>query len=344
MIGAEQIITSGWVKPKLLNYLLLPVSLVYWILFSIHRGLYRLGFKRSYRAPVPVIVVGNLTVGGTGKTPTVIALCKELTKRGKQVAVISRGYASQGSHSPQLIDFSKSSETGLKAQNVGDEPLLIAKHTKLPVMVGSNRQKSIEALLGQYKLDVIVSDDGLQHHALLPDIKICLHDKTIARSNRFLLPSGPYREAYSNLQHQEIVLEHMPIGESVNLAGQAGRFSMVLNTGELVQVNQSPSKQLQAPQSGDTVHAVAGIGNPARFFNTLEKLGYKIIQHAFPDHYSYTSESLRFGDSNPIIMTEKDAVKCTELGLDNLWYLSVEMHIDNALYDLLEQKLAKLNK
>lgn len=318
-VSFREHLLRSWRQPNPLTILLWPLSLVYRSLFALRNRLYKIGFFASYSAPVPVIVVGNITVGGTGKSPLVIHLVGLLRDAGYTPGVISRGYKSQASEFPYQV----TSNSGVK--EAGDEPLMIVRRTGVPMAIGPNRRKSIELLISQYDIDIVISDDGLQHLALDRDIEICLVDNTSAQTNQQLLPAGPYREPISRLTSVDFLIHH---------GGDNGSITMQL-------IPSQPRPLLNDSGSGDTIeldsdrnlHAVAGIGNPQRFFNTCGDLGLNFKPHAFPDHHAFTASDLEFDDGLVVLMTEKDAVKCQQFAKPNHWYLPVNAKLSAGFSD-----------
>ena len=308
---------SSWQKPTLLTYALIPFSWVYRIVYAIRKLCYRFGIFSSYNADVPVIVVGNLTVGGTGKTPLVIYLVELLRSQGYAPGVISRGYSGDAPTYPLEVTSTTPVEQS------GDEPALIVKRTNVPMAVGPNRRANIELLMTNHKIDIVISDDGLQHLALQRDIEVCLVDDTLMTNNEYLLPAGPYREPVSRLQTVDLIVHHQSEDKGV----EHGRHAMVLKASSPRLLNAKPEgngedeAQVKQLSTGDKVHAVAGIGNPQRFFNTCKLEGYQAMEHVFPDHHLFKVSDLEFNDGLPVLMTEKDAVKCRHFNNDNYWYL-----------------------
>lgn len=284
-----------WYGKHVLAYLLLPFSFLYRTAIFIRKKCYEYGLFKVSKLPVPVIVVGNITVGGTGKTPVVIAMVQWLHQQGFKPGVISRGYAAKAPAYPCHV------ELGSDPSEVGDEPLLIKRHTDSPVVVDPKRVRAAQELVA-IGCNVIVSDDGLQHYALARDIEIVLVDHQKRQGNSFCLPAGPLREPISRLQTVDLVMT-----SEQDYQRQQGDFFEV-DTNKRVEL---------MPQK---IHAVAGIASPHAFFAQLTKLGFDIISHNFPDHYQYAKSDLEFVESLPIVMTEKDAVKCTRLPLDQAYY------------------------
>lgn len=303
-----------WSGRSALYLLLLPFSLLYGLIASVIRLSYRLGLRRAWRAPVPVVVVGNLTAGGNGKTPVVIWLVEQLQQRGLRVGVVSRGYGGKARHYPLVLTAATST------QEAGDEPVLIAQRTGAPVAVAPVRSDAVKALLAAAPLDLIITDDGLQHYALARDIEIVVVDGERRFGNGWWLPAGPMRERAGRLKQVDAVI--------VN-GGQAGNgeIAMTLQPGEAINLRSGAS--FPAAELSPVV-AMAGIGHPPRFFTTLRQHGVDIVQAVpFADHQAYSEASLTAltPGNEPLIMTEKDAVKCRAFAHDNWWYLPVEARL-----------------
>jgi tetraacyldisaccharide 4'-kinase len=328
-----------WYQKSPWAYLLLPLSLLYGLLSALRRLAYRRGWLSSFQAAVPVIVVGNISAGGTGKTPVVIALVKALQHAGYRPGIISRGYGSQAPQYPFIV---RADSDPLAA---GDEPLLMAQRSGVPVVIDALRKNAVQHLLANSDCNIIVGDDGLQHYALQRSIEIVVVDSTRGFGNRLLLPAGPLRERVSRLATVDYVISN---GGRLNDSLPARSNSLA------VQEMQLKASQLANIASGETlavehwresrqVHAVAGIGNPQRFYNSLRQLGFTPIEHSFGDHHPFSSSDLQLGDDLPIIMTEKDAVKVARLNPpDNCWYLPVEAVIDEAFYQAIIAHLQRL--
>lgn len=308
---------KSWQEPNLLTWILLPLSWLYQLLFWVRRIAFKTRLLKSYRASIPVIVVGNLTVGGTGKTPMVIYLVELLKKSGYKPGVISRGYSGVADSYPLLVT------ADTPVHHSGDEPALIVKRTNIPMMVGPNRAESIQNLVAKFGIDIIISDDGLQHLAMQRDIEICLQDSTKNNHNTHLLPAGPYRESLSRLNSVDMVVRHQT-ELSASLNPPDYEMSLVAEQPQPIKI--SPE---QAWKSNTRVHAVAGIGNPDRFFDTCRALGFDIIEHAFADHHQFGLADITFNDELPVLMTEKDAVKCLDIATQQHWYLPVNAKLSN---------------
>ncbi|HEY4375005.1 MAG TPA: tetraacyldisaccharide 4'-kinase [Burkholderiales bacterium] len=322
-----------WWQPtlSLRAALLLPLSWLFGSAAALRRGLYRAGFLKSERLPVPVLVVGNLTVGGAGKTPLTIALAQAFAACGYHPGVISRGY---GGNAGAAGDAPREVRVDSTPAQVGDEPLLIRR--VCPVFVGRRRAAAGRALLAAYpQTNLIITDDGLQHYALARDAEVAVFD-TRGAGNGCLLPAGPLREPLSR-KVDAVVFN----GDPINTVPGMG-WRMDLRPGSLYRLDE-PSQQCAAADFGAThgtaVAAIAGIGNPARFFSTLRGLGLKIEEHAFPDHHPYAASELAAIPAPLIVMTEKDAIKCAQFRDPRVWVLPVAAQFDAGLVDLLLEKL-----
>lgn len=266
---------------------------------------------------MPVVIVGNITVGGTGKTPMVIWLARFLRQQGFKPGIVSRGHG--GSHSrATLVD------TDSSALEVGDEALVIARRSGAPLCVGKDRVEAANQLLASHTIDVIVSDDGMQHYWLPRTIEIAMLDGERRFGNGLCLPAGPLREPESRLKEVDFQIV-------TGAASNTQEVSMTLKSGRLFNLNSPAKTRALASLSGHQVHAIAGIGNPDRFFNLLEDHGLFVERHPFPDHYRYDSSDLHFNDGKPVLMTEKDAVKCGLFAESNFWYLPIEARLPESL-------------
>lgn len=312
-----------------------PCSWLYRLVIRVRRYAYSKGWLASYRASVPVVVVGNITVGGTGKTPLLIAMARWLLSHQVKVGIMSRGYGGAESNTPQIV--SKQST----AQQVGDEALLIAEATSCPVVVCAQRKGAAQLLLEQFNCDCILSDDGLQHYAIARDLEINLIDQQRAYGNGLCLPAGPLREPQRRAEEVDITVLHVKPGSE--LADAPPNFHMYLRSGLIYQLQQPEQHfDLRANQQRK-IHAVAGIGHPARFFNQLQALGLEVVPHAFADHHAYSAADFAFAKpGEPIIMTEKDAVKCRQLGLENAWVLPVYAELSELFWQSIGDHLSAL--
>lgn len=299
-----------WSGHSLLYLLFLPLSWLYGFITFIRRFLYNNGWLKTWRAPVPVIIVGNLTAGGNGKTPVVIWLVEELKQRGINVGVVSRGYGGKSDHYPLIVTSTTST------QQAGDEPVLIYQRTGVPVAVAPKRQDAIKALLAEYDLDLIITDDGLQHYALQRDIELVVVDGVRRFGNGWWIPAGPMRERISRLASVDAIITNG--GEA-----KSGEIAMRLEPAQAI--NLLNGEHIDVNKLGRVV-AMAGIGHPQRFFNLLKELSVSIEQqYAFKDHQSYTPSVLSglAKNNQTLLMTEKDAVKCRMFAQPNWWYLPV---------------------
>ncbi len=298
-------------KRGIINYLLLPVAAIFYLLSTFRRLFYQIGLLTTHHFKVPVIVVGNITVGGSGKTPVVIALTNYFKRCGKKVGVVSRGYG--GIHKKGSLSVNDNT----LSLDCGDEPLLIAIQTQAPVMVNKNRPQAVIDLINRHNVDLVISDDGLQHYSMGADVEICV---VSGFGNGFYLPAGPLRESKNRLKTVDFVLQKQ------------------LKLCAFVNAKTGGEKPLNY-FAQQTCHAVAGIGNPAEFFVSLTKLKIKIQPHAFADHYFYKPQDLLFADDYPILMSAKDWVKCHSFVNDKMWYLQVVADLDADFLTQLEAKL-----
>lgn len=302
-----------WYEAAVSGWVLLPLSGLYWLLLTVRTLLFRYGIYRSYKAHAPVIVVGNITAGGTGKTPTVIWLVNELRSRGFTPGVVSRGYGVSKSGTSMRVDADSD------AAVVGDEPVLLARRGQCPVAVDSDRVRAA-AMLVDDGVDVIIADDGLQHLRLQRDYEICVIDGERGLGNRRLLPAGPLRESPQRLQSVDQVL----INGTADIPN-AIAFELVATDAN--RLNGSLARPLPGFKD-TTVHAVAGIGNPKRFFDLLRSHGIQVIEHSLPDHAAITAADLKFGDDFEVFMTEKDAVKLGRSRSDKYWFVPVDLNME----------------
>ena len=311
-----------WYEDGRLGWLLLPFAGLYALILGLRRFLYDRGILRTYSAAVPVVVVGNITAGGTGKTPTVLWLVKELRERGFRPGIVSRGYG--GTHSGSSMRVEADSDAGV----VGDEPVLLAQRGRCPVVVDPDRVRAANMLV-EDGVDVIVADDGLQHYRLARDYEICVIDGIRGLGNGRLLPAGPLRESVHRLDSVEQVLVNgsVSVGKRELTTAEQNAISFELVADEVTRLNGSlvrPTMRF----AGTTVHAVAAIGNPQRFFDLLRAQGIQVIEHSFPDHAAITAADLEFGDEFEVFMTEKDAVKLSRNMKDKFWFVPVELRMD----------------
>jgi tetraacyldisaccharide 4'-kinase len=324
-----------WRRRSLPAWLLLPVALLFGLLVRLRRWLYMAGWLKSVRLPVPVLVIGNIFIGGTGKTPLAIWLAQQLRKAGYRPGVVSRGYGAR-LDAPRLVD------AGATPEQVGDEPLLIAQHTGCPMAVGRDRAAAGRALLAAHpEVDVVLLDDGLQHYALARDLEIMLFDSRGA-GNGWMLPAGPLREPLSRRRDVTVVNGAPgapgipPDAIRMELRGQ---WAVQLSRPEL----RLRLAELAARQPSQRLVAAAGIGNPERFFTMLEAAGLHFFRMPLPDHYAFQDNPFTGIAADVILITEKDAVKCRHSDIlrndARLWFVPVEAVIDAALADYIVEKL-----
>jgi tetraacyldisaccharide 4'-kinase len=318
-----------WYGQRPIALLLVPLSWLFGLVIKFRSALYKKQRITSTRLTVPVIIVGNITVGGTGKTPVVIWLAELLKSAGYSPGVISRGYGGIASSWPQQVRADSDSRV------VGDEAKILARRTGCPVAVGPNRVDSAQALIDHHQCDIIISDDGLQHYALERDIEIALVDGERRFGNKYLLPAGPLREPVERLKTVDFVVS--------NGLANAGEYPLRVEGTEAVKLIDESVKEPLNDFPQTHVHAIAGLGNPSRFFSLLKKYNLSFDQYIFPDHYKYTEKDINFNDDKPVLMTEKDAVKCVQMATDKHWYVPIKAQMTEkfglALLTLVKEKI-----
>jgi tetraacyldisaccharide 4'-kinase len=305
------------------RWLLLPLSGVFWLLVAARRWLYKSGLKRQVRIGVPVIVVGNLTAGGTGKTPVTLWLAEALQARGFRPGLVSRGYGGSKSSSPMRVDGMSDPAT------VGDEPVLLARRSGLPVCVDRDRVRAAQMLVDD-GVDIIIADDGLQHLRLARDYEICVVDGRRWLGNCLLLPAGPLRDVPARLREVDQILVNGRHAQQCESAAEQNAILFELVAMEVRRLNGSLTRPV-ADFAGTTVHAVAAIGNPERFFAMLRDADIQVLEHAWPDHAALALADLSFADDFVVLMTEKDAVKIGSHAGDRYWCVPVNLVMDPAL-------------
>lgn len=313
-----------WYGPRRPPWWTFPLAALYGGATAARRWMYRHRWLGSTRLQVPVIVVGNLVVGGAGKTPLTIALARALHECGWKPGVVSRGYGGSA-RAPTLLDARPDPAV------VGDEPALIRLRTGLPVAVGADRVAAARLLLAR-DVNVIVADDGLQHYALARDLEICVIDGVRRFGNGHLLPAGPLREPVARLDTVDFRVCNG--GES-----QANEIPMRLVPGTAVALGEPARTRPLVSFAGQRVHALAGIGHPPRFFAALRGLGLDVVEHPLPDHHRYAASNLAFGDTLPVLMTEKDAVKCQGFAIANAWSVPVSAELPSAFFAAIDERL-----
>ncbi len=301
-----------WYGDMFIGLCLMPLGFLFADIVRLRRFLYRLGVLKSRKFPVPVIIVGNITVGGTGKTPLVIWLANWLCQQGYKPGIISRGYGGQEAASNAAPFWVEADSSPAR---VGDEALLIKRQTGCAVVVCPLRTEAADYLLSMTDCNLIIADDGLQHYALQRDIEIAVIDGARRFGNGYCLPAGPLREPISRLQEVDFVVVN---GEK----SEQAHFAMTLQGDVAINLATGEQRSL-ASFVGVACHAIAGIGNPGRFFALLEQAGLVCSTLSFPDHYQFRSQDLLFKADAPVLMTEKDAVKCAAFATDRHWYVPV---------------------
>ncbi|WP_299877099.1 tetraacyldisaccharide 4'-kinase [uncultured Cocleimonas sp.] len=332
----QQWLERVWYKNGKGRFLLMPLSALYCAANAYQR---KTQLKALSQNPpiinVPIIVVGNITVGGTGKTPVTVHIVNLLKKSGYKPAIITRGYGGKAQSWPQKVTADSDAEL------IGDEAVLMATRTGVPVYAGANRLESIQSIQADTDCDVIVSDDGMQHYKMPRDIQIAVVDGERGFGNQHCIPAGPLREKLSRLDSCDLLVLN---GENKTQNTLLNQFYMMSLSGNTL-VNLATEAQLPLTEfSQQKVDAVTGIGNPKRFYSTLEDAGLVVNQHSFPDHYAFTKNDLLFANDSKVIMTEKDAVKCKNLVGDHkhFWYLPISavlpQDFDDKLLVLLSAK------
>lgn len=306
-------IDKWWYQDQVKLWPLVPLAWVYEFLMNCRRKLYQCGIFYSKKFPIPVIVVGNITTGGTGKTPLVMHIVELLSKQGWQPGIVTSGY--KGNHK-KPEEVSKNSNPKL----VGDEALVLANRLACPIVVGRKRVEALQTLLEKAQVNIVVTDDGLQHYALQRDIEIAVIDGKRRFGNGYCLPAGPLREPKNRLSKVDFIVNN---GEN-----RQGEYPMEYIAGKIYRAKNTKEQQSIDSFRGKTVHAVAGIGNPTRFFELLTRHGINLIPHAYPDHHAFSSKDIHFNDNLPVFLTEKDVVKCFSFVSDHHWVIPIEVAID----------------
>ena len=339
-MSLEQLITGAWTRNSRWLLLLLPFT---WIFASLS-NLRRCYLQRRYQGQpytAPVVIVGNISVGGSGKTPLIIALVAALKQRGYSPGVVSRGYSGNAAQYPLSVTAATA------VSESGDEPLLIATLADCPVVVDANRRAAVDYLLDHHQCNLVLSDDGLQHYALHRDIELVVVDGQRGLGNGRQLPSGPLREKPQRLEQADMVV----------INGQQADQSITVSGLQKMSIRPTQFRHLQSgrrlaiedwlesePGTNREVHAVAAIGNPQRFADTLSQIGLAPILHRFDDHQTLSLEDLVFGDNLPVIVTAKDAIKLEQVAAvsENIWAVDIEAVIDSSFVDKLVVKLEAL--
>lgn len=308
---------NSWYERNRMLWLAAPVSMLMYLMWTGRSVLYKLRLKRSWQLPAPVVVIGNLTVGGTGKTPFVAWMARHLMERGLKVGIISRGYGGKSRWYPLLV------EPDTPVEQIGDEAWLLKQELDCPMAIGPDRLLAASELLLRHPCDLLLSDDGIQHLRLGRRAEIVMLDGKRRFGNGMLLPAGPLREPKGRLK--KALYAVVKDGEWSDLPCQT--FQMTLQPKSFVHLNSGQRTPIQKWLWSKRVHACAAIGNPSSFFDSLRSLGFEVIEHSFPDHYAFAVKDLGFPDSLPLVMTQKDASKCRDFHLPNAWYLEVQTEV-----------------
>lgn len=340
----EAWLTSEWQRNGPWQLLLRPVSWLFRLMVGARRGAYRVGLLKSSSVGVPVIIVGNISVGGTGKTPLVLALVDLLTKQGKHCGIVTRGYQ-RHSNEPQATVI-RVSPADCNGTVVSDEATLLARRSGIPVYAAANRVEAARTLLRNHpEVDLIISDDGLQHYALQRDIEICVIDGVRGLGNGGLLPAGPLREPVSRLDTVDVIVvnrNESHVGPT-RFALSTPAFNMTLANEIFINLRTGRCADLRdalAAFQGMRIHALAGTGHPQRFFSHLVSLGLNLATtQPFPDHHNYRAGDFPGVDAQIILMTEKDAVKCGSFADDRMWFMRVDAVLPNDFTDFVLKKL-----
>jgi len=318
-----------WYSKSFIVLLLLPLSWLFRIISILRRVLYKAGLFKTHQIAVPVIIVGNINVGGTGKSPLVIWLAEFLKESGYLPGIISRGYGGSSEIWPQQI------VEGSNAEAVGEEAIMISRRSRCPMAVGPDCVAAARSLLQYTDCDVIISDDGLQHYSLGRDIEIIVIDGVRRFGNGYFLPAGPLRESKERLKEVDLVVTNGTAGPN--------EFQMKLVNDKVLNCKDSTISREFSDFKSKEVHAVAAIGHPKRFFNELKTMGINVIEHAFRDHYFFKAKDIRYNDGKDVLMTEKDAVKCKSFAEPHHWFVPINAEMDEKfgqrLLALLERKV-----
>ena len=323
----ERVVTGFWYKPGPTALLLAPLAWLYQAITAIRRAMYAGGLLSTQKVARPVVIVGNLTVGGTGKTPLVAWLAERLKERRLSVGILSRGYGRRSGDGPRVVEPDSS------WTDVGDEPLLLRQRTGCVTVVSADRVAGARLLI-ERGVDVILADDGLQHLRLARDCELIVVDGARGFGNGWLLPAGPLREPVTKAADADLIIVNgAPVHPSLAEFTAPGATSLVQMTlapdNAVPMAGRSDTLPLESFR-GEKVHAVAGIGNPQRFFSDLRARGLDIVEHPFPDHHGFAAADVEFGDGSPVLMTEKDAVKCRGFAHARLWYVPVTARFSDA--------------
>ncbi len=322
-------IEQFWYRPSVMRWLFLPLHLLLYLLVVTRRSLYSLGFKKVRKPNAKVIVVGNITVGGTGKTPFIVWLSEYLLSKDKSIAIISRGYGGTSPSYPLEVTAS------IPVQQAGDEPKLLSERLNVPIIVDPDRVRAAFYAEQKYQPDYIISDDGLQHYALGRDFEICIIDGLRKLGNEFLMPVGPLREPKSRLTSCNLILQNGGDEWLENRFEVQPLFWVNLQDGEKIDLR-------TAKLPFDRCNAICGIGNPEKFSRTLQQQNLRFDLTVYPDHHKFNESDFESFSDSPLIMTEKDAIKCRAFAKSNWWYLTIGIEPNSsaitAIDDFIESK------
>ena len=325
---SSSFVVDSWYNKSIWLYLLYPFSLLFSYLTSRRRRKFLKNKSKSYESETPIIVVGNLTIGGTGKTPLVKYIATELINRGFKPGIVSRGYGGKFKETLKVDENTSVKETGDEAQ--------ILSKLNIPFYIDKNRVRAVDQINKNHDCDVIISDDGLQHYKMERDIEIAVIDGKRRFGNKLTFPAGPLRESIKRLDSVDFIVNNTGPTEEKE-------FLMNISPSEFVHLKSGKSYKIDEWPMHNQVHAVAGLGNPGRFFDLLGKLGFDIIRHPFPDHHNFLSSDIFYLDHLPIVMTEKDASKCKDFDNNKIWYLKIDADVNNKFIDQLQNKLEEIS-
>ena len=325
---SSSFVVDSWYNKSIWLYLLYPFSLLFSYLTSRRRRKFLKDKNKSYKSEIPIIVVGNLTIGGTGKTPLVKYIATELINRGYKPGIVSRGYGGKFKETLKVDENTSVKETG-------DEAQILAK-LNIPFYIDKNRVRAVDKINKNHDCDVIISDDGLQHYKMKRNIEIAVIDGKRRFGNKLTFPAGPLRESIKRLDSVDFIVNNTGPTEEKE-------FLMNISPSEFVHLKSGKSYKIDEWPMHNQVHAVAGLGNPGRFFDLLGKLGFDIIRHPFPDHHNFLSSDIFYLDHLPIVMTEKDASKCRDFDNNKIWYLKIDADVNNKFIDQLQNKLEEIS-
>ena len=325
---SRSFVVDSWYNKSIWLYLLYPFSLLFSYLTSRRRRKFLKDKNKSYESEIPIIVVGNLTIGGTGKTPLVKYIATELINRGYKPGIVSRGYGGKFKETLKVDENTSVKETG-------DEAQILAK-LNIPFYIDKNRVRAVDKINKNHDCDVIISDDGLQHYKMKRNIEIAVIDGKRRFGNKLTFPAGPLRESIKRLDSVDFIVNNTGPTEEKE-------FLMNISPSEFVHLKSGKSYKIDEWPMHNQVHAVAGLGNPGRFFDLLGKLGFDIIRHPFPDHHNFLSSDIFYLDHLPIVMTEKDASRCKDFDNNKIWYLKIDADVNNKFIDQLQNKLEEIS-